>query len=178
MSHQRNPDNPDNATPKDEQRTPLSLYNRLDRRFNFELDAACTPENCLNRNHYGFSKADDALSHDWWGYWMMDNGEYASTFFCNPGYSRGVIDQFVRKSYIESLKGVTVVILLPVDTSTRWWDYCMLASEWIRIRGRVRFNDENGNPSRGSPKFGSMVVVFDAQSRRNYGLAISEMDWK
>jgi len=30
----------------------------------------------------------------------------------------------------------------------------------------------------GSPKFGSIVVVFDMEARNKHGLVVSEMDWR
>src|SRR5512133_1199349 len=91
------------ATPKDEMRTPPLLYQKLDTRFKFDLDVACTRENCLSRNKYGYTKEDNALVQNW-NEFMMDNGEYASSFFGNPPYNRVDLRAFVNKAYAESLK--------------------------------------------------------------------------
>ena len=174
MVHKRNEFT---ETPKDEMRTPPSLFKKLDDRFHFDLDVACTVENCLSRNCYGYAKGDDAIKQDWTKF-MMDNGEDANSFYCNPPYNRVDLPKFVEKGYMESIKGAIVVMLLPVDFSTRWWDYCMEAAEWIRIKGRIHFNDMYGIPIKGSPLFDSCVVVFDTEARRKHGFVLSEMDWK
>jgi len=178
MVHPRNFDTTP-TTPKDEMRTPPSLFKRLDDKFRFDLDVACTPYNCLSRNQYGYCVGDDALSKEWTRF-LMDNGDDANSFFCNPPYSRGMIEKFLAKAYSESLKGAIVVLLLPGDISTQWFHkYCFKAAEWIIIDGRVKFNDINGNPSKGSPQFGSMCIVFDESRRKANGhLIVSSMDWK
>jgi phage N-6-adenine-methyltransferase len=160
---------------KDEARTPPCLFKNLDNRFHFDLDVACTKENCLSRNGYGYTSGDNALIQDWTRF-MMDNGEEASSFFCNPPYSNPA--PFIVKSYIESLKGATVVMLLPSDTSTKsFHEYCMKASEIIFLHPRVIFNNPDGTPIKGSPKFGSMVVVFK-QDYFDGSPVISSMNWK
>lgn len=166
--HKRN----DNFNPKDEMRTPPSLFKKLDDRFQFTVDIAANVDNKLT--HYFF---DDFLSE---GHHLT----MSDIAYCNPPYSRGKVELFVKKSYEESLKGAIVVMLLPVDFSARWWDYCMKATEWIRITSRVHFNGIDNKPIKGSPFFSSVVVVFDEQAKQSL-LAdemalplISEMDWR
>lgn len=160
---------------KDEARTPPTLFENLDKRFHFAIDAACTVDNCLCE--FGFAKEfQDSLLLDWCH--PFDFNAFP-TIYLNPPYSRGKIGKFVAKAYIESLKGAVVVILLSADVSTAWFrNYCMQASEWIIIKGRVHFNNPDGAPMKGSPKFGSIAVVFDLESRKKNGLIISELDWK
>mgnify|MGYP003139136647 CR=1 FL=1 len=78
---------------------------------------------------------------------------------CNPPYSK--IGEFVKKAYEESLKGCTVVMLIPSRTDTKYWhDYCIYGQ--IRyIKGRLKF----GNAKNSAP-FPSCIVVFG----RRYGL--------
>ena len=172
--HKRN----DTFNPKDEMRTPPSLFKKLDDRFGFDIDAACTRDNCLCKCGI-FKGEEDALSVSWSWY-----SQKPIVAFLNPPYNRIDLLRFIRKSYEESLKGAIVVILLPVDFSARWWDYCMLATEWIRIKGRIHFNGIDNKPIKGSPFFSSVVVVFDEQSRQALTAEeiplpfISEMDWK
>lgn len=178
MVHERNEDA--KKTEKDEQRTPISLFAILDKRFRFAIDLCCTRENCLC--HAGiFRGTTDSLVVDWKRCTELSAVGLEDNLisYCNPPYSKGKIDKFVKKAYEESLKGAVVVMLLPADISTRWWNYCMFASEWIRIKGRVKFNHADGTPIKGSPKFGSMVVVFDKATREKNGhLVVSEMGWK
>lgn len=165
MTHARNDGN---TIDKDEARTPSSLFKKLDDRFHFELDAFCTPRNKLCK--YGFTKEQNALKQNW---------KYAADiFFGNCPYSNPA--PFIKKAYEESLNGCTVVMLLPADTSTvAYHHYCMKASEIIFIEGRIRFNNPDGTTMNGSPKFGSMVVVFDKTARDTLGyLKVSSMSWK
>jgi phage N-6-adenine-methyltransferase len=165
MTHERNADA--SRTDKDEQRTPPSLFKKLDDRFDFTVDIAATADNHMVPIHYSEFLNDKA--HLMW----------TDVAWCNPPYSAGKILPFLKKGYTESLKGAVVVFLLPADISTKWFDYCMLAAEWIRIKGRVQFNHADGAPIKGSPKFGSLVVIFDEKRRKQTGyIVISEMNWK
>jgi phage N-6-adenine-methyltransferase len=164
MSHKRNDGI---ETPKDEMRTPPSLFKKLDDRFHFELDAFATAENKLCK--FAFTKEQSALEQDW--------KNAADVIYGNCPYSNPA--PFVIKAQYESMKDVVVAMLLPVDFSVRWWDFCMLASEWIRIDSRIRFNGLDNKPCRGSPMFDSAVVIFDQATREKNGhLVVSEMGWK
>ena len=71
----------------------------------------------------------------------------------NDMYVPGIVD-WVRYAHTASLKGVTVVCLLPARTDTAWWhDYCM-KGEIRFIRGRLKF----GNQTNSAP-FPSAIVV-------------------
>jgi len=166
MTHERKDGN---IQDKDEARTPTSLFEKLDDRFHFEVDAAADWKNKLCK--FAFNKFEaDALSSDW----CMAG----DTFYCNPPYSRGWIDKFCKKAYEESLKGATVVMLLPSDTSTKYFrNYCMKASEIIFVQPRVHFNNPDGSVMKGAPKFGSMVVVFK-QEDFDGSPVVSTMDWR
>jgi len=73
----------------------------------------------------------------------------------NPPYSDKV--PWIKKAIIESRKGKTVVMLLPVDTSTKWFHDLILphASEIRFIKGRLKFSPYN-SPA----KYASMIVIF------------------
>jgi phage N-6-adenine-methyltransferase len=154
---------------KDESRTPPSLFKRLNDRFMFDIDIAATAENTLCeqfwRKENSFLAADSHLEPD-------------ETGFCNPPYSRGLITPFVKKCYEESLTGATVVMLLPADLSTAYFrNYCMRASEWIVFEGRVIFNNPDGTPMQGSPKFASYAVVFQ-ECKFDGSPVVSTMPWR
>ena len=80
----------------------------------------------------------------------------------NPPYSRGNIDKFCKKAYDESQKGCTVVGLLPSDLSTKWYQNWIFgkAHEVRTTARRVRFIDPITGKQGGSPKFGSIIVVW------------------
>lgn len=163
MAHSRNDGN---AADKDRARTPISLFNKLHTRFNFHKDLTSDSSNHLCPVWY-----DDFLHPDIHLY-------LGDSCYCNPPYSRNLIAKFIKKCYEESLSGATVVMLLPSDTSTKaFHTYCMKASEIIFIHPRVHFNNPDGTTMIGSPKFGSMVVVF-REEIFDGSPVISSMNWK
>jgi phage N-6-adenine-methyltransferase len=176
------------TTPKDEMRTPVSLFKKLDERFHFDCDVAATEDNTLCNTFFAkaFSNKEnplelhkipfevDAIAADWCSHLRIG----CRTFYCNPPYNRVDLPRFVQKGYEESVKGATVVMLLPVDFSAKWWNYCMKAAEWIRIKGRIHFNGVDNQPIKGSPFFSSVIVVFDTKLLCKNGFKLSEISWK
>lgn len=78
-----------------------------------------------------------------------------TSVWCNPPYGRE-IGKWVEKAYNESLNGVTVVMLLPARTDTKWFHEFVYGKTEIRfLRGRLKFGD-----SKNSAPFPSMVVIF------------------
>lgn len=113
-------------------RTPKALYQALDAEFAFDCDP-CPPQ-----------PTADGLSIEW-----------GMSTYVNPPYGRE-IGRWVAKAHAESLKGKTIVMLVPSRTDTKWWhDYCMQASEIRFIRGRLHFDDGPGRAP-----FPSAIVVF------------------
>lgn len=128
----------------DEWETPKYLYDDLDKVFHFTLDPCVTKENHLCKKYY--TKEDNGLAQDW-------NGE---TVFCNPPYSK--IKQWVEKCYKEyETNGVTVVMLIPVRTDTRYFhEYIYHKAEIEFIKGRLHFSN-----SKNSAPFPSMIVIYE-----------------
>ena len=171
-----------NEAAKDLARTPLSLYNKLDARFHFTVDCAADATNHLAPIWYhDFFREDIHLGKD-------------TIAYCNCPYSRVLIKKFIKKCAEEARDhGATVVMLLPADTSTiAFRKYIMGldidkdgnlvpngfgASEIIFIQPRVHFNNPDGTPMTGAPKFGSMVVVF-RQEDFDGSPVIGAMGWK
>lgn len=121
--------------------TPQWLFDELDKEFKFTLDVCATPVNAKCKGYI----SDDSLSVGWRNdiCWM------------NPPYGREIV-KWVKKAYMESLEGGTVVCLLPSRTDTRWWhNYVMNAKEIRFIKGRLKFNG-----SKNSAPFPSCVVIF------------------
>ena len=116
----------------DEWRTPQSLFNQLDKEFNFDSDSCPMKNKPL--------KKDLIL----WG----------ERTFVNPPYSD--ISHWVKICYQRGQRGFLVVMLIPSRTDTKWWhDYVMKADEIRFIKGRLKFND-----GKGSAPFPSAVVIF------------------
>jgi phage N-6-adenine-methyltransferase len=144
---------------RDEWQTPGWLFDKLNGEFHFELDAAATWEN--KKCKFAFNKFEaDALLSDWL--------YVADCFWLNPPYSK--IAAFMQKAYEESLKGATVVCLIPARTDTRYWhEYCMKASEARFIKQRVKFTNPAAPPDLklSSATFPSAVIIFDERMRRD-----------
>lgn len=132
--------------------TPQDLFNKLDDEFHFTLDVCALPETAKCKNYY--TPEIDGLKQEWRGICWM-----------NPPYGRQ-IGVWLKKAYEESLKGTTVVCLIPSRTDTKYWhDYCMKASEIRFVKGRLKF----GNSTNSAP-FPSAIIVFN---KGNDGLVVS-----
>ena len=129
--------------------TPWELFGELHREFHFLLDVCATKENA--KRPLFITKEMDGLSLHW-----------ADPSFMNPPYGRE-IGKWIAKAYEESLRGNTVVCLLPARTDTRWWhDYCM-KGEIRFIKGRVKFG-----PINKSAPFPSAIVIFRPEKGRGH----------
>ena len=112
--------------------TPQEVYGALNNEFHFNYDPC--PLHSL----------EDRLNTEW-----------GTCVFMNPPYGRE-ITKWLNKAYQESMKGKTIVCLLPSRTDTRWWhDYVMKAKEIRFLRGRLKFGG-----SKNSAPFPSCVVIF------------------
>lgn len=122
--------------------TPQALFDELNDEFHFSLDAAANADNFKVLPFY--DEGCDGLMADW-----------LSPTWCNPPYGRDV-GKWVRKAYMESLRGVTSVLLLFARTDTAWFHDWVYGKAEIRfIRGRVRFVGAD-NPA----PFPSMIVIY------------------
>lgn len=130
--------------------TPDYIFNPLNDRFHFTLDPCCTKENA--RATEFFTIAEDGLNRSWGSHMV----------FCNPPYSRGLIDAWTYKIWQESTRGngCKIVALLPVSTSTFWFhNYVQGKGEIQFLKGRVKFKN-----NRSSPPFSSMLVYYGFDS--------------
>lgn len=129
---------------RDDWETPLSLFNDLQHKFGFVLDACATPENAKCAKF--FTPEDNGLAQSW----------LPGPVFMNPPYGRE-IGKWVYKAWSESSRGCTVVCLLPARTDTAWWhDYIIRGGAEVRfLRGRLKFSN-----SKNSAPFPSAIVIF------------------
>ena len=132
--------------------TPKFVFNHYNKRFDFGMDVAASKENTFVELNY-WTEKDDALNQNWsvWGNW------------CNPPYSN--IMPWVEKAIGEMKQGCLTVMLIPADTSVKWFkkafDNC---TECHFISGRLSFiNAETQKPVSGNNK-GSVVFIFDPKS--------------
>lgn len=124
--------------------TPQTFFDELDKEFNFTLDPCATHANAKCKKYYTIE--DDGLLQDW----------SKDIVFMNPPYGRE-IKYWVQKAYEESLKGATVVCLIPARTDTSYWhEYIFNKADDIRfIKGRLKFGD-----GKNSAPFPSAVIVY------------------
>lgn len=118
----------------DEWRTPQSLFDKLDKEFNFDSDPCPDLDNTLKEG--------------------IIEGEWSKRVFVNPPYSK--ISDWVETAVEHSKEGNLVVMLIPSRTDTKWWhDYVMKASEIRFIKGRLKFSGHKN-----SAPFPSCIVIF------------------
>ena len=127
--------------------TPQAFFDELNKEFNFTLDPCATSENAKCTKY--FTVEDDGLKQDW----------SKDIVFMNPPYGRE-IKYWVQKAYEESLKGATVVCLIPARTDTAYWhDYIFGKADDIRfLRGRLKFGDSK-NPA----PFPSAIIIYKGE---------------
>lgn len=128
---------------RDEWETPASLFEQLDREFQFDLDACATDENAKCERY--FTKEQDGLAQDWRGY----------TVWCNPPYSQ--FTYWAAKCFREGCQDNTIVVcLLPARTDTKYFhNYIYHHCEIRFIKGRLKFGNAKPNAS-----FPGMVCIF------------------
>jgi phage N-6-adenine-methyltransferase len=146
----------------DEFETPQWLFDELNEEFHFTLDAAANSKN--HKCDIWFDKETDALLYDW------DEYQDHNAVFMNPPYSRGQLYKWCKKAYEESQKGVTVVGLLPVDTSTKWfhewiWEKTGSIGFEVYDNPEVRFLPKRlkfclNGIEQGTARFASMIVIW------------------
>lgn len=130
------------SSASDEWATPKDFYDRLNERFNFDLDPCATDDNHKCAIYY--TEAENGLMQSWSG----------NRVFCNPPYSD--IKSWVAKAASER---ALVVMLIPARTDTRWFHEHIYKKPNVEIefiKGRLKF----GN-SKNSAPFPSMLVIFD-----------------
>ena len=124
--------------------TPQYLFDELNEKYQFTLDPCASHENAKCDKY--FTIEDDGLTKDW----------SKDTVFMNPPYGRN-IKHWIKKAYEESVKGATVVCLIPARTDTTYWhDYIFNNAYNIKfLKGRIKF----GGAVNSAP-FPSAIVVF------------------
>ncbi len=140
-----------------EWRTPRGFFETLNREFHFVLDAAATAENAKCAKY--FTREVDGLAQSW---------NVGGAVFCNPPYGRE-IGKWVKKAHDEAGGGQPIVLLIPARTDTSYFhNYIYRKAEIRFIRGRLAFEDENGEAGSPAP-FPSMLVIFNGHNSGAYG---------
>lgn len=121
--------------------TPQEFFDKYNSIYNFQVDVCASPENAKCEQY--FTEEDDGLEQEWEGSCWM-----------NPPYGR-TIKSWMKKAYESSLKGATVVCLVPSRTDTVWWHDYAVKGDIEFIKGRLKFGGHK-NPA----PVPSAVVVF------------------
>lgn len=126
----------------DHWRTPEKIYKDLDSEFHFDFDP------CPFFGHEKF----DGLNIDW-----------GSSNFVNPPYSES--EKWIVKALDEHKKGKTVVLLLRLDASTKWFRDLVLPNCEIRLfDDRLRFKDLEGKNRRSD--HASILAIMNGSNKR------------
>lgn len=150
--------------------TPQWLFDFLNDRFAFTLDAAADEFNTKCDNY--FSEKNNALLQSWQGH----------NVFINPPFSReygkrtkNYLPKWVHKMWKEALYPNTLVVaLLPARTGTQWWHpYVTSADEVIFVKGRLHFS----NSPTGAP-FNSAIVIWGRDNLRHRTKMSSLVKWQ
>jgi len=129
---------------KDLWETPDHIFNELNKEFGFTLDPCCEIETAKCKRF--FTPQDDGLEQSW----------ADERVFINPPYSRGNIDRWMAKCFVESYRAELIVSLIPVSTSSAWFHKFVLGSAELRfLKGRIRFK---GAPF--TAPFSSMLAIY------------------
>lgn len=130
--------------------TPLPIFESLNKEFNFVCDVAASRENKLCNMYFD----EDGNALDVNCNWFKSN-------WCNPPYSN--ITPWVQKAKVEHEKGKTIVMLVPADTSVKWFKEAYNSCNEVRfISGRLAFiNTETQKPVSGNNK-GSVLFIWRA----------------
>ena len=122
-------------------RTPKKIYSDLDKEFHFTFDPCPYPRSDF-----------DGLTVEW-----------GSSNFVNPPYSK--TEKWVKKALVECKKGKSVVMLLRLDASTKWFRDLVLPNAEIRLfYDRIHFVNVDGIQSRSD--HASILAIMNGSKKR------------
>jgi len=129
--------------------TPRWLFDALDERIAFDVDACASPHDAL---------CPAWISHEFEAARVVRTGDLrSSAIWCNPPYGRR-LTWWVGWAHdaVASGGAYCAACLVPVRTSTAWWhDLTPLATQVVFVRGRLQFGG-----SRANAPFDSALVVY------------------
>ncbi|MEI7410081.1 phage N-6-adenine-methyltransferase [Pectobacterium aroidearum] len=166
---------PITKTPKeirDLWRTPPEIFRALRCEFPFYLDVCASKSNALTTRF--ITEEIDCLNVSWQRYFPAHSSAYA---WCNPPYSNPL--PFIQKAAQENTdNSIGVVMLLPADTSVKWFSEAAKTASEVRFitNGRLQFlNAGTGKPVNGNTK-GSMLIIWHPWPRTHLQFSTVERD--
>ncbi|GEM_PF-923706 len=139
------------AGSKDNWGTPGWLYEFLNKRSKFDLDACASSKNYKHENYYSLERDEDSLTLPW-----------AKSTFCNPPYGRRT-PAFLKWGLAQAEQDRSSVFLIPARPDTIWFaNYVWEASEVWLLKGRLKFETgSDRKEAKDSAPFPTMIVFFD-----------------
>jgi phage N-6-adenine-methyltransferase len=147
-----------------DRRTPRWFFDQCEARYGkFAFDAAASSENALCSLWLGPDShiANDSLKSAW----PIPSARCA--VWLNPPYGpAGAIEQWITKARLErDERGTRTLLLLPADTSTRWY-HDVSRTELIElVPFRLKFDGPDG-VQQNTAKFGSVLVWIAPKIQR------------
>lgn len=159
---------------RDDWTTPQDFYDRINREFDFTLDAAATAFNRKAPLHL-----NDAFRENW--------TTRQGAIFCNHPYGAAATPAWVARAAAEfALWGNTTVLLSPAAVETRWFHNIAApyAQEIRLIKGRLKFGNvlcKDGTIGETCAPFPSALIIF-TKRRLTFGRSakalIRTWDWR
>ena len=159
--------------PTDYWETPDKVFLPLHAEIGFTLDAAATAANAKCSAYY--TELTDGLALPWSGH----------VVWCNPPYSKGNLKVWTDKAREEAVNhGVISCLLIPHDTSTKWWWSGVIGKgnptdrlPYPNLRGSYAYQEswgivqvypiphrvvfcKGGKPAKNGPTFPSAAVIY------------------
>lgn len=147
--------------------TPQDLFAKLNKIYHFGTDVCASAENTKCENYYDIEQ--DGLKQKWTGVCWMNPPYGKPELRCKSNckkkkcvkrgyhlhkYKPGICD-WLEKAYKSSIKGATVVCLVPARTDTAWWHDYVAKGDVELLRGRLTFSNYKS-----VAPFPSAIVVF------------------
>lgn len=142
-------------------RTPPSVIDYVKKRWGkIGVDLCASKENAVASNY--FSESDSMLNIS-----KSDLKFVGGLLWCNPPYSNPL--PFTKKCAELASECTTVIMLLNLDTSTKWFDVIDKHATGIYpiTGGRVSFCNEHGEPIKGNNK-PQVLVKFGGYSKQKW----------
>lgn len=156
----------------DEWETPRWLFDHYNRIFRFTCDVAATKHNALVPGYFMTKDDVDACGNPLHG--LAD--QWSGRVWCNPPYSDPA--RWVAKATAGIVSNDdldVVVMLLPVDTSTRWYRDLAQHAVIQFLPKRIKFL-LNGVEIKHGARFASMIAILGLTPRSPMGLVTSKKD--
>lgn len=125
----------------------------------YGLDVCASKHNTKHESY--FDEQADALLQCWGEFLALNE-----VAWCNPPYSRGSKEKFIQKALDEVKNNVSTIMLLPNDTSAKWFSDCVKCATAVAFicNGRISFiNNASGERVNGNNS-GSILVLFSEHS--------------